>query len=53
MTTHPVKGKFYAMINIDKRPVYLGSFDTPEEAGAAYQRAALELHGEFARPTNG
>ena len=36
--------KWRAQIN----NIRLGSFSTPEEASAAYQKAAAELHGEFA-----
>lgn len=42
-------GKFQASVKKDGKSHYLGLFQTPEEAHAAYQRAAVELHGEFAR----
>lgn len=41
--------KFMANINIDKKRVYLGVFDTAEEAHAAYALAAKTLFREFAR----
>jgi hypothetical protein len=40
-------GTYKAKIN----KIFLGSFATPEEAHAAYAKAALEHHGEFARMT--
>ena len=42
-------GKFYAMINVDKKARYLGSFDDKELAHDAYVRAAKKHFGEFAR----
>ena len=42
-------GKWKAVITVDKNSRYLGYFDTAEEARRAYDEAAVELHGEFAR----
>lgn len=40
-------GKWKAYIRINKKPKHLGVFSTPAEASAAYEKAALELYGEF------
>jgi hypothetical protein len=37
-----------AQIVADRKNYFLGRFPTPEEAYAAYCKAAKELHGEFA-----
>lgn len=41
--------KWTAHITLNKKSKYLGIFNTPEEAHAAYCRAAIECHGEYAR----
>lgn len=40
-------GRWVAKIMANRKSHYLGRFDTPEEAQAAYIAAAKELHGEF------
>ena len=47
----PRKGgepRYKAHISLQDRSTHLGIFDTPEEAHAAYVRAAQAHHGEFA-----
>jgi len=39
--------KYYAQIKLEKR-IWLGSYNTAEEANAAYQKAANKLFKEFA-----
>ena len=41
--------KWKAEINLNKKVKWLGLFNTKEEASEAYKKAALQLHGEFAR----
>ena len=43
------KKKWKSSIMVDGVHRYLGAFDPPEDAHAAYCRAATTLHGEFAR----
>lgn len=42
--------KYRARITHDYKVMHLGFFDTAEQACAAYNKAALQIHGEFARP---
>lgn len=47
----PVKNDgFMAVVWLDNRPNYIGFFRTEMEAAIAYDAAARELFGEFARP---
>lgn len=41
-------GRWRAQIKCDGRTIHLGYFDTPEQAHAAYQKAARKIYGEFA-----
>jgi HNH endonuclease/AP2 domain len=41
-------GRWVAQIQVESNHKYLGRYNTPEEAYAVYQEAALRLHGEFA-----
>jgi len=45
----PRTGRWKAQIRINSRVVHLGFFKTPEEAHAAYKRAADQFYGAFAR----
>lgn len=43
--------RFTAYITVDYETNYLGTFDTEEEAHAAYVAASKQHHGEFGRAT--
>lgn len=45
---HKNSGLWRGQITVKGKNHYLGYFKTPVEAAAAYDRAAIELHGEFA-----
>ena len=46
---HKQAQRWYAQISVDSRSRALGLHDTPEDAALAYDRAAVEFHGEFAK----
>lgn len=46
---HKASNKFTAQISYQGKKLYLGIFDTPEEASAIYKSRAQELFGEFSR----
>lgn len=46
---HKAACRWIAQIQKNNKTIYLGLYSTPEEAHAAYRKAAEQLHGEFAR----
>ena len=44
---HKSTGKWQAQITYENEYIFIGHFDTEEEAGEAYQFIARKLHGEF------
>lgn len=42
-------GRWRSQISTQGKKVFLGLFDTPEDAHAAYMSAAQKYHGEYAR----
>ena len=46
---HSNKNRWYSMIQVEGRQIYLGMCDTPEEAYVNYCKAAERYHGDFAR----
>lgn len=43
------RGKYRAFIRVNKKQIYLGTFENEEAAAEAYNNAAINYHGEFAR----
>lgn len=47
--TRGTKANWSAVIYVNKKQIYLGSFKTKEDAARAYDSKAVEAFGEFAR----
>lgn len=43
------KGSYYSRIKVDGKLIYLGTFNTAEEAAQAYVDASAKYHGEYGR----
>jgi len=52
VSLHSRDNSWYAYITTNGKHKHLGSFDNEEQAARAYNIAAEELHGEFARLNN-
>lgn len=46
---YPSSGRWGSLIHFKKQRHNLGYYDTPEEAALAYNKAAIQLHGRYAR----
>lgn len=46
---HRATGKWQATITVNGKSAYLGLYATAEDAGAAYDEVAGQIHGQFAR----
>ena len=46
---HKASNKFVAQISFQGKKLYLGGYDTPEQASLVYQQKAIHFYGEFAR----
>ena len=47
VSIHNGTGKYIAMIGLNRKQIYLGLYETAEDAHKAYCEAARRLHGEF------
>lgn len=47
---HKIGTRWQAAIGVKRGKIYLGMFDSPDEAHEVYCLAAVLLHGEFANP---
>lgn len=48
VSKHKRSGKWQAQIRFNLKGIYLGSFNTENEAAIAYNKKAIELFGDFA-----
>lgn len=49
---HKIMQKWRGRVNYQGKEIMLGYFDTPEDGAIAYNKKAIELHGEFAKLNN-